>query len=55
MQSGVRETYGFSNSSFFHVYKNVVEYKPNIHEVQRNLDLIGYEYSSESWKIIPQM
>lgn len=55
MQSGVRDTYGFSSSSLFHVYKNVVEYKTNIHEVQRNLDLIGYEYSSESWRIIPQV
>jgi heptosyltransferase-2 len=55
MQSGVRDTYGFSNSSLFHVYKNVVEYKMNIHEVQRNLNLIGYEYSSENWKIIPKV
>lgn len=55
MQSGVRDTYGFSNSSLFHVYKNVVDYKTNIHEVQRNLDLIGFEYSSESWRIIPQV
>ena len=55
MQSGVRDTYGFSNSALFHVYKNVVEYKSNIHEVQRNLDLIRYEYSSESWKIVPKV
>jgi heptosyltransferase II len=55
MQSGVIDTYGFSNSTFFHVYKNVVEYKTNIHEVQRNLDLIDHKYSSESWKIIPQV
>lgn len=55
MQSGVRDTFGFSNSSLFHVYKNVTDYKTNIHEVQRNLDLIGYEYSSESWRIIPQV
>jgi heptosyltransferase-2 len=55
MQSGVRDTHGFSNSAFFHVYKNVVEYKSNIHEVQRNLDLIGYEYSPESWKIVPKV
>ena len=55
MQSGVRETYGFSNSSLFHTYRNVVEYKTNIHEVQRNLDLIDFEYSSESWRIVPQI
>ncbi len=55
MQSGVRETYGFSNSALFHTYKNVVEYKSDIHEVQRNLDLIGYEYTSENWRIIPHI
>jgi heptosyltransferase II len=55
MQSGVRDTYGFSNSSLFHVYKNVVEYKTNFHEVQRNLDLIGFEYSPENWQIIPKV
>jgi heptosyltransferase-2 len=55
MQSGVRETYGFSNSSLFHVYKHVIEYRTDIHEVQRNLDMIGYKYSSESWRIIPQL
>ena len=55
MQSGVRDTYGFSNSSVFHVYKNIVDYKYDIHEVQRNLDLIGFEYSSESWRIIPRV
>lgn len=54
MQSGVRETYGFSNSSMFHVYKNIVEYKFDIHEVQRNLDLIGFKYSHENWQIVPQ-
>lgn len=55
MQSGTRDTYGFSNSSLFHIYKNAVEYKMNIHEVQRNLDLIGFDYSSENWKIIPKV
>lgn len=55
MQSGVRETYGFSSSSLAHVYKNLVDYKYDIHEVQRNLDLIGFEYSPESWRIIPKI
>lgn len=55
MQSGVRETHGFSTASWFHVYKNVVEYKHKIHEVQRNFDLIGYEYTDESWKVTPKI
>jgi len=55
MQSGVRETYGFANSAFFHVYKNLVEYSYAKHEVQRNLDLIGFNYISDNWKIIPKL
>lgn len=55
MQSGVKETYGFSNSSMFHVYKHVVDYEFNSHEVQRNLKLIGCDYSSDNWRIIPKV
>jgi len=53
LQSGVKETYGFSNSSLFHVYKYLIEYIPGHHEVQRNLDLIGYDYSGKGWKVLP--
>lgn len=55
LQSGVKETYGFSNASMFHVYKNLTEYIPNHHEVQRNLELIGYEYSGSGWKVLPEV
>jgi len=55
MQSGTRETYGFSNSSFKHVYKCLIDYKYDHHEVQRNLDLVGYNYSSEGWRILPEL
>jgi heptosyltransferase-2 len=55
MQSGVRETYGFSNSSLPHVYKYLADYIPAHHEVQRGLDLIGYNYSGEEWKIMPEI
>jgi heptosyltransferase II len=55
LRSGVRETYGFSNSSLPHVYKYLIEYKPGHHEVQRNLDLIGYDYSVNGWKILPEI
>ncbi|MDR3611833.1 MAG: glycosyltransferase family 9 protein [Ignavibacteriaceae bacterium] len=55
IQSGVKETYGFSNSSLAHVYKYLVEYESNHHEVQRNLDLIGYDYSENNWKILPEI
>lgn len=55
MQSGVRETYGFSNASFFHVYKYLADYRFGKHEIQRNLDLIGFNYDDETWRIIPQL
>jgi heptosyltransferase-2 len=55
MQTSVRDTYGFSNSSLKHVYRHLIEYRYDHHEVQRNLDLAGYDYSSEGWKILPEL
>ncbi len=55
MLLGIRETSGFSNSSLMHVYKNLIEYKTEHHEVQRNLDLIGYNYSDNGWRILPEI
>jgi heptosyltransferase II len=49
----VRETFGFDNSDLMHVYKYLINYDINKHEVQRNLDLIGFGYDEQSWKIIP--
>src|ERR1035441_108539 len=43
LQSGVNETYGFSNSSLFHVYKHLIEYISSHHEVQRRSE----EHTSE--------
>ena len=54
MMLGVKETYGFNNSSFPYVYKHLIRYIPHHHEVQRNLDLIGYYYG-EDWKILPDL
>ncbi|MCX6149394.1 MAG: glycosyltransferase family 9 protein [Ignavibacteriales bacterium] len=53
MLSNVRETYGFTNSSFRYVYKNLTPYNLNHHEVKRDLDLIGFDSSNEKWKILP--
>jgi len=55
MNLGVKETYGFSNAALRHVYKNLVEYSPKHHEVQRNLDLIGFNYHDDEWRIQPQI
>lgn len=51
--SGVKETFGFSSSSLKSVYKNLIEYKIDHHEVQRNLDLIDFKYKNDNWKILP--
>ncbi|MCL6495851.1 MAG: glycosyltransferase family 9 protein [Ignavibacterium sp.] len=53
--SEVEETYGFSNSAIKYVYKNIVKYNLNKHEVQRNFDLIGFKYDENSWKVQPKL
>ena len=52
---GVRETYGFDNSSLKYAYKNIVKYKQTDHEVQRNLELIGENSKDKSWNILPEI
>jgi heptosyltransferase-2 len=51
----VRETYGFDNSMLMHVCKNLIPYNSSKHEVQRNFDLVGYEYDDQSWRVIPEI
>ncbi len=51
----IRESFGFDNSALMHVYKNLIVYNPLKHEVQRNLDLIGFTYNEDSWKILPEV
>ncbi|HMU43528.1 MAG TPA: glycosyltransferase family 9 protein [Ignavibacteriaceae bacterium] len=51
--SKVKETIGFSNSSFTHVYENVIEYRYDFHEVRRNLELAGNKTNDTDWKILP--
>ena len=53
--SEVEETYGFSNSAIKYVYKNIVSYHLNKHEVQRNFDLIGFKYVENSWRVQPRL
>ena len=47
------ESYSFSNSKLKFFYKNIIPYDKTKHEVQRNLDLISFNYTDESWRIIP--
>ncbi len=53
--SGVKLTFGFSNSDLKSIYGNLIKYDGSKHEIQRNLDLIGYSYNSENWKIKPEL
>jgi heptosyltransferase-2 len=53
MMTGIKNTYGFSNSELKYAYKHIIKYRPDKHEVQRNLDLIGFEYDDELWRISP--
>jgi heptosyltransferase-2 len=53
--SGVSETYGFNTASLSIVYKNVITYRKDYHEVKRNLEIIGYKTDNENWKIIPRI
>jgi heptosyltransferase-2 len=54
MNIAVKESFGFSTSSFKHVYTKLQDYIPQHHEVQRNLDLINYDYKDD-WKILPDI
>jgi heptosyltransferase-2 len=49
------ETFGFENSSLKFAFKKTVKYDPTAHEVKRNLEFIGDDYSDDKWKIIPEI
>lgn len=53
--SNAKNTTGFNIATFPWLYKNVIGYDPGIHEVARNLSLIGYEIKNERWKILPEL
>lgn len=53
--SEVKETYGFSNSAFNFVYKNLLDYNKNHHEVRRNLELVVFPEKFENWEILPKL
>lgn len=46
---------GFSNSSLKFFYSQIIKYEKDSHETQRNLDLIGFRYSGDSWEIQPKI
>jgi heptosyltransferase II len=50
-----KETFGFENSSLKFAFKQTVKYDPSAHEVKRNLEFIGDDYTADSWRIIPEI
>lgn len=52
---GAEKTFGFDTSAFSFLYKTKIKYEPGIHEVERNLRLIGFQKNNSSWKIKPEI
>lgn len=48
-----KETFGFDNASLSFFYSHKIFYDKNIHEVARNLQLIGIDTFANNWRIAP--
>jgi heptosyltransferase-2 len=55
LKLGVRDSYGFDNSSLKYVYNNLITYNRQHHEVQRNMELISNDFENDDWKIKPKI
>ena len=55
LNSGAKDTYGYENSSLKFAFKHTVWYDPLAHEVKRNLEFIGDDYSDDKWRLIPEI
>ncbi len=55
MNLSAKETYGFENSSLKFAFKHTVKYDPSVHEVKRNLEFVGDDYSIDKWRITPEI
>lgn len=55
MSAGVEETYGFDNAALKHVYKYLITYRTDYHEVRRNIELAGISTDEDNWKIKPEI
>jgi len=53
--SKVKKTFGFDTASFSFVYEYKIKYKSDIHEVARNLNLVGLPIEKDNWKIFPEI
>lgn len=50
-----KQSYSFDKSALSFLYKMVVEYRSDWHEVRRNLSLLSKSYTDENWKILPRI
>jgi heptosyltransferase-2 len=53
--TGADSTFGFDIAGLSFLYKTIIIYQKNIHEVARNLELIGFNTSGNNWKILPEI
>jgi len=53
--SGIKESVGFSNSSFSLVYKHLVEYKYHQQETARNISLVSDESDGKYSELLPKV
>lgn len=53
--SGANKTFGFDKANFSFLYKSKIKYKPEDHEVKRNLSLANFDFEQQDWKILPKI
>ncbi|KAF0152647.1 MAG: ADP-heptose:LPS heptosyltransferase II [Ignavibacteria bacterium] len=53
--SGANNTVGFDNADLSSLYKEVVKYQKDKHEVERNISLINDQINEKSWRILPKI
>jgi heptosyltransferase II len=53
--SGAKETFGFDNAAFSKLYKHIIQYNSQHHEVARDLSLVGFDVEKNKWKIVPAL
>ncbi|MDH3267807.1 MAG: glycosyltransferase family 9 protein [Ignavibacteria bacterium] len=55
MNLSAKESYGFDNSSLKFAFKKTVKYDYSAHEVKRNLEFVGENFSGDKWRINPEV
>ncbi len=55
MNLSAKDSYGFDNSSLPFAFKKTVKYDYTAHEVKRNLEFVGEDFSGDKWRIIPEI